>query len=86
MKRLDTWIDYGKAVIALILFLIGSVDYESESYLSTLIFLLSALILAGIAEGLLCYARYVRRMQYARYLHTVDREIRRTIRESRMAA
>ena len=80
MKKLNTYIDYGKLVIVLLLFLLGS-----EPTKPALIFLLSALMLTCMIEGYLLHRRKILKFQYRQYLYRLERAVRDTVSDSEAA-
>ncbi len=77
MKRLNAYIDYGKLVIVLLLFLLGS-----EPSNTVLIFLMAAFVATIAAELSLLHYRKQLYLRYERYLYRLERVVQKTMAET----
>ena len=82
MKKINTYIDYGKFAIVIILFLIGSM---SEFNIYTLAFLLSALVFTFGVEAYLLHTKRLYIERYEKYLNELDKAIKEQIRDDNAA-
>ncbi len=81
MKKINTYIDYGKLVIALLLFLLGS-----EPTKTALIFLMAAFVVTVGIELYLIHYRKILALRYERYLKSLEKAVRQTMAETEDAA